>query len=708
MDEQRRTGDGNADENRPGFRGMNIWIAITALVLVLAALLMIWTPKSSQVKLSFVIQQIEGVDESGLPIEKDGEPIGCNVESLKFQGNKVSGVFKDPPLEPDFEKVGATSGRERKKLEKEFYAITGPADSPDYQRVVKAAEQQNVPREYAQETNPSAWLTIILFAFMIGAVFFVWGQIRRQQSQMLNGGGFLSGFNRSPAKKYEGADQQITFKDVAGLEGVKADLQEIVEYLKEPEKFRKLGGRVPKGVLLNGPPGTGKTLLARAVAGEADVPYYSVSGSEFIQMFVGVGASRVRDLFGTAKENSPAIIFVDEIDAVGRQRGAGLGGGHDEREQTLNQILSEMDGFSGADSVIVLAATNRPDVLDPALLRPGRFDRHVTVSRPTQKGRVAIFKVHVRDVPLASDVDLDVLASGCIGLTGADIRNMVNEAALWAARKNKTKVEMSDFEHARDKILMGAKREEVLSDKEKEKTAYHEVGHTLAAWFLEGSHPVHKVTIIPRGQALGVTQMMPSEDKLNMSESELRDELVVLLSGRAAEKLIYDEVSVGAENDLERATNLARRMVMNWGMSAKIGPVSYKVTGDDPFLGREINQQRQFSEHTMETIDEEVVSILSQASQRATQLLEEKREELRELTQALINSEELDRFAIEKVIGPSVHKPMAIEENSETAEAESEQSTTNENVASDLSPENQLADAGAEASDSADHAGQSS
>ena len=708
MDEQRRTGDGNADENRPGFRGMNIWIAITALVLVLAALLMIWTPKSSQVKLSFVIQQIEGVDGSGLPIEKDGEPIGCNVESLKFQGNKVSGVFKDPPLEPDFEKVGATSGRERKKLEKEFYAITGPADSPDYQRVVKAAEQQNVPREYAQETNPSAWLTIILFAFMIGAVFFVWGQIRRQQSQMLNGGGFLSGFNRSAAKKYEGADQQITFKDVAGLEGVKADLQEIVEYLKEPEKFRKLGGRVPKGVLLNGPPGTGKTLLARAVAGEADVPYYSVSGSEFIQMFVGVGASRVRDLFGTAKENSPAIIFVDEIDAVGRQRGAGLGGGHDEREQTLNQILSEMDGFSGADSVIVLAATNRPDVLDPALLRPGRFDRHVTVSRPTQKGRVAIFKVHVRDVPLASDVDLDVLASGCIGLTGADIRNMVNEAALWAARKNKTKVEMSDFEHARDKILMGAKREEVLSDKEKEKTAYHEVGHTLAAWFLEGSHPVHKVTIIPRGQALGVTQMMPSEDKLNMSESELRDELVVLLSGRAAEKLIYDEVSVGAENDLERATNLARRMVMNWGMSAKIGPVSYKVTGDDPFLGREINQQRQFSEHTMETIDEEVVSILNQASRRATQLLEEKREELRELTQALINSEELDRFAIEKVIGPSVHKPMAIEENSDTAEAESEQSTTDENVASDVSPENQLADAGAEASDSADHAGQSS
>lgn len=679
MEEQRRTGDGKVDENRPSFRGMNIWIAITALVLVLAALLMIYTPKSSQVKLSFVIDQIEGVDESGKPIEKDGEPVGCNVESLRFQGNKVFGKFKEPPLEPDFDKTGANSGRERKALEKEFYAIVGPPDSPDYQRVVKVAEENNVSREYAQETNPSTLLTIVLFAFMIGAVFFVWSQIRRQQSQMMNGGGFLSGFSRSPAKKYEGSDQQITFKDVAGLEGVKADLQEIVEYLKEPEKFRKLGGRVPKGVLLNGPPGTGKTLLARAVAGEADVPYYSVSGSEFIQMFVGVGASRVRDLFGTAKENSPSIIFIDEIDAVGRQRGAGLGGGHDEREQTLNQILSEMDGFSGSDSVIVLAATNRPDVLDPALLRPGRFDRHVTVSRPTQKGRVAIFKVHVRDVPLASDVDLEVLASGCIGLTGADIRNMVNEAALWAARQNKTKVEMADFEHARDKILMGAKREEVLSDKEKEKTAYHEVGHTLAAWFLKGSHPVHKVTIIPRGQALGVTQMMPGEDKLNMSESELKDQLVVLLSGRAAEKLIYNEVSVGAENDLERATNLARRMVMNWGMSPRLGPVCYKVTDDDPFLGREIHQSRQFSEHTMEAIDEEVVSILTEASQRATQLLEDKNEALVDLTRALIDSEELDRFAIEKVIGPSVHQPPVVtkaadkEPSAEAASPESSQ-----------------------------------
>jgi cell division protease FtsH len=359
------------------------------------------------------------------------------------------------------------------------------------------------------------------------------------------GGGFLTGFSKSPAKRYEPSGQTITFKDVAGLEGVKSDLQEVVEYLQSPEKFQRLGGRVPKGVLLNGPPGTGKTLLARAVAGEAEVPFFSVSASEFIQMFVGVGASRVRDLFKNAKDTAPAIIFIDEIDAVGRQRGAGLGGGHDEREQTLNQILSEMDGFSQNDSVIVLAATNRPDVLDPALLRPGRFDRHVTVNRPTQKGRVEIFKVHVREVPLATDVDLKRLAAATVGLTGADIRNIVNEAALWAARQDKKTVDMSDFDYARDRVLMGAKREEVLQEKEKEKTAYHEAGHTIAAWLLPGADPVHKVTIIPRGRSLGTTQMMPSEDRLSMSENQLRDHLVVLLAGRAAELLVYDEARSG-------------------------------------------------------------------------------------------------------------------------------------------------------------------
>jgi len=436
---------------------------------------------------------------------------------------------------------------------------------------------------------------------LAATAFVIYMFFRRSRDGMM-GGGFLSSFTRSTAKRFEPSDQNVTFDDVAGLEGVKADLQEIVDFLKAPEKFQKLGGRVPKGVLLNGPPGTGKTLLARAIAGEAGVAFFSVNGSEFIQMFVGVGASRVRDLFATAKEQSPAIVFIDEIDAVGRQRGAGLGGGHDEREQTLNQILGEMDGFAPNDSVIIMAATNRPDVLDPALLRPGRFDRHITVGRPTLKGREAIFKVHVRDVPLDKDVDLHTLAEATVGLTGADIRNVVNEAALWAARHDKTRVSMDDFDHARDKVLMGAKREEVMQPSEKEKTAYHEAGHTLAAWFLPGAQRVHKVTVIPRGMSLGSTQIIPAEDRMNMAESEIRDQLVVLLAGRSAEKIIYDETSVGAENDLERATSLARRMISHWGMSQKLGPVSYKLSDSDPFLGREMHQQRQFSERTQETI----------------------------------------------------------------------------------------------------------
>ena len=430
---------------------------------------------------------------------------------------------------------------------------------------------------------------------------------------------------------------------------------EIVEFLKSPEKFQKLGGRIPKGVLLVGPPGTGKTLLARAVAGEAGVPFFSVNGSEFIQMFVGVGASRVRDLFKTAKEASPAIIFIDEIDAVGRQRGAGLGGGHDEREQTLNQILGEMDGFSQTESVIVMAATNRPDVLDPALLRPGRFDRHTSVGRPTLRGRVEIFKVHVRDVPLAADVDLERLAAGTIGLTGADIRNIVNEAALWAARQNKTQVDMSDFDCARDKILIGAKREEILDEKEKEKTAYHEAGHALTGWMLPGAHRVHKVTIIPRGRSLGVTQMVPAEERMNMSESEFRGHLVFLLGGRAAEKMIYHESTAGAENDLERATELARHMVTHWGMSERLGPVSYKTTDEDPFLGREMHRQRLFSEHTMELIDEEVSQLLRRADEQATAVLTNHRDKLEALTRGLLKNEELNEHEIAALIGPSVH-----------------------------------------------------
>jgi cell division protease FtsH len=532
-------------------------------------------------------------------------------------------------------------------------------------------EKHSVYYTISNPPNYAMWMSLLLFGLMIGLMLLLFSNMRRAQNQMM-GGGFLSGFSRSPAKRYERSDQPITFDDVAGIEGVKADLIEIVDFLKDPGKFQKLGGRVPKGVLLIGPPGTGKTLLARAVAGEANVPFYSVNGSEFIQMFVGVGASRVRDLFNTAKANSPSIIFVDEIDAVGRQRGAGLGGGHDEREQTLNQILGEMDGFSGKDAVIVIAATNRPDVLDPALLRPGRFDRHVTVSRPTHKGRLAIFKVHVRHVPLADDVDLDAMAASTAGMTGADIANLVNEAALWAARNNKTCVEMSDFYYAQDKVLMGARREEVLSEQEKERTAYHEAGHTMAAWFLKGAPPVHKVTIIPRGRTLGVTQMIHEEDRMNMSEHEIRDYLVMVLAGRAAEKLVYNELTAGAESDLERGTMIARRMVTNWGMSERLGPVSYKTAEEDPFLGREIHQNRTFSEHTMEIIDEEVSKILQDAAHKALNFLRDRRLQLDALTGALLKNEELDQKEIREILGPAVHderlnaKLAAESENGET------------------------------------------
>lgn len=599
-----------------------------------------------------------------------------NVKSVVIGEQTVSGEFIiTPTLKDDASDKEKEAAREKwsgdGKADGIEFSFTRPIGD-DYPVALEAElRDAGVDYRYEKPDRTAETLSILSFFLLpmivLGILFFMF---RRSRSDMM-GGGFLSGFSKSPAKRFEASEKMVKFDDVAGLEGVKADLQEIVEFLKTPEKFQKLGGQVPKGVLLNGPPGTGKTLLARAVAGEAEVPFYSVNGSEFIQMFVGVGASRVRDLFRTAKENSPAIIFIDEIDAVGRQRGAGLGGGHDEREQTLNQILGEMDGFSGSQAVIVIAATNRPDVLDPALLRPGRFDRHITVGRPTMKGREQIFKVHIREVPLADDVDLRRLAAGTVGLTGADIRNMVNEAALWAARQDKKVVDMSDFDHARDKILMGAKREEVLQESEKEKTAYHEAGHTLTAWHLDGAHIVHKVTIIPRGRALGVTQYVPNEDRLSVSKRELDHQLIVLLGGRAAEKIIYNETCVGAENDLERATSIARRMVTHWGMSAKIGPVSYKTSDEDPFLGREIHQSRQFSEHTQELIDEEVARILLEADQKAEQLLREHRADLEKITRSLLEHEELGEAELTDLIGESIQsKNRKNEEPSETVESE--------------------------------------
>ncbi|HEX5442597.1 MAG TPA: ATP-dependent zinc metalloprotease FtsH [Pirellulales bacterium] len=533
---------------------------------------------------------------------------------------------------------------------KEFMVVLSTLASDDLDRLMR--KQLGAHYQVVERGNNELLYFMIYLAMPLMLFGLMWFMFRRARDQFL-GGGLLSGFNKSPAKRYEDSKARITFDDVAGLEGVKNELTEVVEFLKNPEKFQRLGGRIPKGTLLMGPPGTGKTLLAKAVAGEAGVPFFSINGSEFIQMFVGVGASRVRDMFKTAKEASPCILFIDEIDAVGRVRGAGLGGGHDEREQTLNQILSEMDGFSPNEAVIVLAATNRPDVLDPALLRPGRFDRHVTVDRPNLKGREAIFKVHCREVPLADDVDLHRLASGTVGLTGADIRNLVNEAALWATREGKDKVDMADFEIARDKVLMGPKREEVLTGKEKMMTSYHESGHALLAWLVPGADRLHKVTIIPRGRALGVTQLLPEEDRLNIGEGELHARLVFMMGGRAAEKLVFDEYSAGAEDDLKRATQLARRMVTHWGMSERLGPVAYRTSEEHPFLGKEIVEQREFSEHTAHLIDEEVARILHEAAERAHNLLNKNRDQLDKLATTLAEQEILDDREIEALIGPS-------------------------------------------------------
>ena len=607
---------------------------------------------------SFFSKQIRGEEYDGTPIQENGEEIACNIAEITFREYGAEGKFRVRPLQPVTKSSSETTEGNPTRYKLEFFVGLEKSGASDNRANYKE-ELIKLGVDVKTDSTPNNamnYLMIIALLIPVALLMYFWYASRRAQDQMLGGGGFLSSFSRSPAQRVNDDSESISFDDVAGLEGVKADLQEIVDYLKDPAKFQKLGGRVPKGVLLNGSPGTGKTLLARAVAGEADVPFYSVNGSEFIQMFVGVGASRVRDLFKQAKETSPAIIFIDEIDAVGRQRGAGLGGGHDEREQTLNQILGEMDGFAQNDSVIVVAATNRADVLDPALLRPGRFDRHIAVNRPTKNGRLEIFKVHVREVPLAEDVDLMQLAVGCIGMTGADIRNVVNEAALWAARQNKNRVEREDFSNAMDKIRMGSKREEILSDEEKEKTAYHEAGHTITGWFLEGADPVQKVSVIPRGQALGLTMSVPEEDRVSYTEDELRDRLVVYMGGRAAEKVVYDERLVGAQNDIERATHIARRMVTDWGMSQKIGPVSFKTGDDDPFLGREMHQQRNFSEHTMEIIDEEVSEIIRDAMERAISMLTENRDKLDALTKSLIEHEELEAEGIEKVLGPSVHQ----------------------------------------------------
>ncbi len=468
--------------------------------------------------------------------------------------------------------------------------------------------------------------------------------------QMQSGGNKALSFGKSRAKLLNNQQKRVTFKDVAGVEEAKEELQEIIEFLKEPQKFQKLGGRIPKGVLMMGPPGTGKTLLARAIAGEANVPFFSISGSDFVEMFVGVGASRVRDLFEQGKKNAPCIIFIDEIDAVGRHRGAGLGGGHDEREQTLNQLLVEMDGFESNDGVILIASTNRPDVLDPALLRPGRFDRRVVVSRPDVRGREGILKVHTRKIPLGEDVDISVIARGTPGFTGADLANLVNEAALNAARYNKKLVAMTDFELAKDKVLMGAERKSmVISNEEKRVTAYHEAGHTLVGLKVPNADPVHKVTIIPRGMALGVTQQLPEGDRHNYSQEYLLGQIAILMGGRIAEEIFLGSITTGASNDIERATELARAMVCEYGMS-EMGPLTFGKKEEQIFLGREIAQHRDFSEDTAIKIDEQVKKIVTAQFARAKGIIEEERDTMIRLAECLLERESLDGVEIRRIV----------------------------------------------------------
>ncbi len=565
-------------------------------------------------------------DEGKVDFSAFIQDVEKNPEKLKKVAIKGS-IYR---IEYASGKKARTSGQEldsklREKLDKASipYAIEPREESSFWQSVIIS-------------WLPMIFLFVIFFFFM---------------RQLQAGGGKAMSFGKSKAKLLSDHQNKVTFADVAGVEEAKDEVEEIVEFLKDPKKFTRLGGRIPKGVLMMGSPGTGKTLLARAIAGEAGVPFFSISGSDFVEMFVGVGASRVRDLFEQGKKNAPCIIFIDEIDAVGRHRGAGLGGGHDEREQTLNQLLVEMDGFESNEGVILIAATNRPDVLDPALLRPGRFDRRIVVPRPDVRGREAILQVHTKRTPVDENVDLMVLARGTPGFSGADLENMVNEAALHAARVNKDRIEHEDFEYAKDKVLMGSERRSMfISDKEKKNTAYHEAGHVMVAKSLTGTDPVHKVTIIPRGQALGLTQQLPEEDRMSMDESYARNTIAILMGGRLAEELIFGHLTTGAGNDIERATDIAHKMVCEWGMSKTLGPVAFGKKEESIFLGREITRSHNYSERTAETIDAEVRQIIDDSYKKAREILETQRDQLESLAETLLKHETLDAEQIQAVL----------------------------------------------------------
>ena len=545
-----------------------------------------------------------------------------DFEKVIIKGNNMSGVLKD-------------------KTRIRTYS----ADYPDF---VKILRERDVQIEVKPPDESPWYITFLVtwgpFILFLGLWFFL-------MRQMQIGGNKALSFGKSRARMLTEERKKVTFSDVAGVDEAKEEVLEIIEFLKDPRKFQKLGGRIPKGVLVVGPPGTGKTLLAKAIAGEAGVPFFSISGSDFVEMFVGVGASRVRDLFEQGKKHAPCIIFIDEIDAVGRLRGAGLGGGHDEREQTLNQLLVEMDGFDTTEGVILVAATNRPDVLDPALLRPGRFDRQVVVNRPDLRGRSEILKVHTKKVPVAANVEIDKIARGTPGFSGADLENLVNEAALWAARQNKKEVENIDFEMAKDKVMMGAERKSmILTEEEKRITAYHEAGHALMAKLLPGTDPVHKVTIIPRGRALGVTMQLPTDDRHNYSKEFLYNTLAILMGGRVAEELVFKHVTTGAGNDLERATELARKMVCEWGMSEKLGPLTFGQKEDSVFLGRDFTTKRDVSDQVALEIDLEVKRFVTENYDRAKRVLTEQMTSLKALAEALLEKEVLDAPEIDQIL----------------------------------------------------------
>ena len=538
------------------------------------------------------------------------------------------------------------------------FKTLAPVNYTDYYKTLR---EKNVNLEF-HEASSGNYISILLNAIPFVLLLAFWIFMMRQ---MQSGGNKALSFGKSRARLHSSQQKKVTFKDVAGVEEAKEELAEIIEFLREPQKFQKLGGRIPKGVLLIGPPGTGKTLLARAIAGEANTPFFSISGSDFVEMFVGVGASRVRDLFEQGKKNAPCIIFIDEIDAVGRHRGAGLGGGHDEREQTLNQLLVEMDGFESNEGVILVAATNRPDVLDPALLRPGRFDRRVVVGRPDVKGREMILRVHTKKTPLSDDVDLAVIARGTPGFTGADLANLVNEAALVAARQNRKVVSQIDFELAKDKVIMGVERKSlIISDEEKKNTAYHEAGHALVAMLIPEADPLHKVTIIPRGMALGLTMQLPLDDKHCYNKEYLSAQLAILMGGRIAEELFMKHITTGAGNDIERATEMARKMVCEWGMS-DLGPMSFGKKEEQIFLGREIAQHRDYSESTAIRIDEQVHKLVQTGYARAKVIIEERAEALERIARALLEREVLDGAEVKILIDGGTLKPVDTPKNSE-------------------------------------------